>query len=362
MDYHASTSELVQLLDRGHYGVELDPEEYRTLLTWIDLNIPYYPTWTDNRGQAKVDAIAQRARELRKQFTGIDEDPEWMPAAATERPAFVKPAGQPKPAPAKLPRGLPFDTATAKSMQGADSIKTIDLGDGLSIKLRRIPATGKKAYWMAETEMTNEQFRQFKPAHDSRNIDQQWKDHVFAGYPANEPQMPAVRISWNDANAFCNWLSKKSGKKVRLPTEKQWEWACRAGSAEPFFYGTAGHEKFANLADEMIGNLAVRGVDPKPVPANRRGPLMDFVPRDASFNDGRLVPDGTAQYEPNAWGLYDMHGNVAEWTRSKFDDNRKVVRGGSWRDRPERATALFRLGYQSYQPVFNVGFRIIIEE
>jgi hypothetical protein len=362
MDYHASTSELVQLLDRGHYGVELDPEEYRTLLTWIDLNIPYYPTWTDNRGQAKVDAIAQRARELRKQFTGIDEDPEWMPAAATERPAFVKPAGQPKPAPAKLPRGLPFDTATAQSMQGADSIKTIDLGDGLSIKLRRIPATGKKAYWMAETEMTNEQFRQFKPAHDSRNIDQQWKDHVFAGYPANEPQMPAVRISWNDANAFCNWLSKKSGKKVRLPTEKQWEWACRAGSAEPFFYGTAGHEKFANLADEMIGNLAVRGVDPKPVPANRRGPLMDFVPRDASFNDGRLVPDGTAQYEPNAWGLYDMHGNVAEWTRSKFDDNRKVVRGGSWRDRPERATALFRLGYQSYQPVFNVGFRIIIEE
>jgi formylglycine-generating enzyme required for sulfatase activity len=162
-----------------------------------------------------------------------------------------------------------------------------------------------------------------------------------------------------------------------LPTEAQWEWAARAGSDQPFSFGSTGFEKYANLADENITQLAVRGVDPKPVPANSRTPLNDYVPRDMSFNDGRLIPDGTAQYQPNAWGIYDMHGNVAEWTRSlyksypyKDDDGRndlksdakRVSRGGSWRDMPKRATASFRTPYKPFQRVYNVGFRVIVEE
>ncbi len=360
MDYHASTSELVQLLDKGHHGVELSDADWETLITWIDLNVPYHPTWASLKGEQKVGPISERARELRKQYTGLDEDPGWMPPAADTRPEFIKPEKQPPAAEPEIMPGLPFDAATAKKMQGANSTQTLQLADGISINLRRIP--GQQPYWMAEAEITNEQFRQFKADHDSRVIDQQWKDHIYAGYPANKPKQPVIRVSWEEATAFCQWLSDKTGKTVSLPTEQQWEWACRAGSAEPFYFGSDSFGDYANLADVTIGELAVRGVDPQPVSQNRRTPLNDFVPRDASVNDGQLIAQGTAMYTPNAWGLYDMHGNVAEWTRSNYDATRKAVCGGSWRDRPERATATFRLGYAPYQRVFNVGFRIIIEE
>jgi formylglycine-generating enzyme required for sulfatase activity len=178
-----------------------------------------------------------------------------------------------------------------------------------------------------------------------------------------------VRVSWNEAVAFCRWLSDKTGQKVTLPTEAQWEWACRAGTDTPLFYGDldADFSEYANMADTTIRELAYDARD-------HYSP--DLVPRENRFDDGFLVTAEVGCYHPNRWGLYDMHGNAWEWTRSRYAPypytsgdwrneinaaSRKVARGGSWYDRPKRCRSAFRISYPSWQKVYNVGFRIIIE-
>ena len=74
---------------------------------------------------------------------------------------------------------------------------------------------------MSTTEITNEQFRALFPEHDSRYIGQTWKDHTTPGYAANRPKQPVVRVSWDEANAFCQKISEISGNTVSLPTVKQ---------------------------------------------------------------------------------------------------------------------------------------------
>ena len=151
--------------------------------------------------------------------------------------------------------------------------------------------------------------------------------------------------------------------------------ACRAGGVDLSFWrrGTDFEvRQFADAADRIAS-------DPYTVvtPLKDPSPYEDYIPKDSRFNDGGLVSMPVGQYSPNAWGLHDMHGNVWEWTRTSHrpypyrdDDGRnaldavekKVVRGGSWRDRPHRATAACRLAYEPWQRVFNVGFRIVCED
>ena len=160
-----------------------------------------------------------------------------------------------------------------------------------------------------------------------------------------------------------------------MPTEAQWEWACRGGSATPFWYGDLDTDfsKFANLGDVSLKKLAVRGVNPQPIPDPDK--FWDFVPKDARFDDGVVHLADVGHYADNIWGLKDMHGNVAEWTRSTYrpypydaglEDNsdavKKTVRGGSWYDRPKHARAGFRQAYPAWQKVYNVGFRIMVED
>ncbi len=398
MEFHASTSELVQMLQKGHYNVKLDAEAWERIYTWIDLNVPDHGTWSEH--SRIPNNFDKRRIELRTKYANRPEDPEAIPQVKAEPVQFIKPEPLPaiKQAKVDCPNWpmTPDDAVKLQKAAGAVTHQSIDLGDGVTLNLVLIPRgeyvmgslTGdrdeqprarirvEKPFWMATCEITNRQYSLFDPDHHSGYIDQHHKDHTTPGYPAYEPDQPVVRISWKQAMAYCQWLSAKTGRKFTLPTEAQWEWACRAGSDAPFWYGNLDTDfgAFANLGDISMKLLAVSGVNPQPI-ANP-SPFEDFLPKDARFNDGAKVVNKVGQYRPNPWGLHDMHGNVAEWTLTSCrpypyaeGDGRndlsatadKVVRGGSWYERPKRATASFRLAYQPYQPVYNVGFRIICD-
>jgi formylglycine-generating enzyme required for sulfatase activity len=229
---------------------------------------------------------------------------------------------------------------------------------------------------MMTTEVTNALYALYAPTHDSRFMDQWSKDHTTPGYPANKPNQPVIRVTWREANDFCNWLSEKTGKTFRLPTEAEWEWACRAGTDQPMWYGVldADFGTYENMADESVHLFVVAGVNPQPV---RHAPYRAFIPHISEVNDRNMIAQDVGSYQPNPWGLHDMHGSVAEWTLSDYKsypyvvndgrndanpDAMKVARGGSWNDRPLRSRAGYRLNYQPWQKVHNVGFRVVMEE
>lgn len=397
LEFHANTSLLVQMLRKGHYNVKLDAEAWDRLITWIDLNVPAYGTYSEI---AKIPSnFEQRRYEAKKKYANVDEDIEAIPASEHKTVAFVKPAPlPPRPASITVP-GWPLSPANAAQAQTAlgKMQSELDLGNGILMKLRKIPAGDfamgdvegyenefpmapariASPFWMGSTEVSLQQYQQFDPAHRNGYYDQHYKDQVRPGYLMDAPQFPVIRVSWQQAMAFCRWLSDRTGKKVTLPTEAQWEWACRAGTSSPMFYGNLDSDfsSFANLADASLSRLAVTGIDPQPIHNPDR--FWDFVPKEARFNDGVLHLAEVGHYQPNPWGLYDMIGNVAEWT---LDDYRphptqppanagasgvseiKTVRGGSWSDRPKESRASARWDYPAWQRVYNVGFRVVVLE
>jgi len=393
-EFCADTTELVQMLTKGHHGVKLDAESWQRIMTWIDLNAPAHGTWREVVGLEKTRKDHRRRLDLRKLYGGSIEDPEVYPAMAQAKVVQVNPEPIPKRM-VEVPRlsDWPFGPAEAKQRQaGAGSVrKVVDLGNNVGLELVRVPAgrfvMGEtdgnrdeqplaavkidRAFWMSKFEVTNALYARFDPSHDSKYEHKgSWMFNEWdLGWDLNAPDQPVVRVSWEEARAFCQWLSARIGLKVSLPTEAQWEWACRAGTDTPLYYGDldADFSAFANMADFTMHELVYDA-------RNQFSP--DLVPRDARFDDEELVATNVGSYLPNPWGLHDMHGNVWEWTRSAYrpypynsgdgrndlaDAGGKVVRGGSWYDRPKRCRSAFRLSYPAWRKVYNVGFRVVIE-
>ena len=401
MEFHADSTELVQMLRKGHHNVKLDDEAWDRLITWIDFNAPFHGTWTELAGKERVESPAARRRELLKKYADMDVDPEAIvdvPAAPVEPTIPDQSMAEQPPANCD---GWPFSPEEAKRRQeaGGSCERTIDLGGGSVLHLVRIPAgdfvMGDAAgladerpahalrvaspFWMGTCEITNAQYACFDPKHDSAVESKFSMQFGVRGFYVNGPDQPVVRLSWNEAIAFCEWLSVKTGERVTLPTEAQWEYACRAGTDTPFFYGDLNKDwsPYANLADAKLSEFVCHTYKKEREPWTAASKYDDWIPKDNRFNDGGFLSDGTGLYRPNAWGLHDMTGNVGEWTRTDYKpypysdaDGRnagsskesKVVRGGSWHDRPAQARSAYRLAYKSYQPVYNVGFRIICEE
>lgn len=408
-EYHPNTSELVRLLKKGHYNVQLTDAEWRKIYNWIDYNAPDKGYFNANVLKSfpyqGYDQIERRKQLTDKYAGGAGVD--WKKeiadyAAQLKNKGEIKPVMPKKVSPVKEKvlkvKGWPFAPDRVKEMLAdeKETVKVLEIAPGVQMTFVRIPAgefvmgsyhgepdtypTTKvkidKAFWMGELEVTNQQYNTIFPQHDSRYVDQQWKDHVVPGYPANKPEQPVIRVSYNDAMEYCKILSQKTGLNITLPTEAQWKWACRGGSDEDFWFGNlnADFGKKDNLADVTTNKFAVSGVDPQPMsPESPWYKYYTFLPKAANVDDGSLVQVGGKKYEANPFGLYCMHGNVAEWTRSDYVpypykenpkkvSEYKVVRGGSYIERPKYSTAYSRKGFYPYQCVFNVGFRVIIED
>ncbi len=397
-EFHADTTRLVQMLRKGHHGVTPDAEAWDRLVTWIDLNAPAHGTWTDICGSARVTHQAERRRAMRLKFTGLDEDPEAVPAMSKSPIVPVMPAENLKPKILNLKLvGWPFDAAEAhrrQTVDGRPTTQTVPLSNGLALDLVRIPSgefiMGQpdgcadeqpcsrvaipRPFWMGRFEITNEQLALFDKEHDSRL---EHGDYIqFSpgerGWALNRPKQPAVRVSWTAATAFCRWLSEKTGKHFRLPTEAEWEWACRAGTATPLWYGTLDSDfsRSANVSDRTHQAIDPFGWSGRPQV------IPPWRPADTRFSDQSRVSAPVGTYAANPWGLCDLHGNVAEWTATAYrpypynsNDGREqpatadriVVRGGSWYDKPDRCRSAFRQSYLPAQGVYDVGLRVVCD-
>jgi formylglycine-generating enzyme required for sulfatase activity len=198
------------------------------------------------------------------------------------------------------------------------------------------PVRISKGFWMSRTEVTQGQYR-------SVMNDKPWSGKA---YVQEDPNNPAVYVSWDDAVEFCRRLSQKEGKTYRLPTEAEWEYACRAGTTTRFSFDSS---------DSALGDYAWFDGN------------ADKVGQDYAHPAG--------QKNPNPWGLYDMHGNVFEWCSDYYDKKyysnspsvdpkgpptgiSRSVRGGSW----DNNGNYLRSSYRSDYPVSRgllVGFRVV---
>ncbi|EKU97629.1 hypothetical protein Lepto7375DRAFT_6842 [Leptolyngbya sp. PCC 7375] len=253
-----------------------------------------------------------------------------------------------------------------------------DLGHGLTLEMVRIPsgtfmmgtAEGEQGasgdeypqhkvtvpeFWMGKFAITQEQWQAVARL---KKIERDLETD-----PANfkGAKRPVEQVSWEDAEEFCKRLSKKTEKEYKLPSEAQWEYACRARTETPFHFGLTITTNLANYrgTDWIVQN--------KTYPGNYgKGPKGIYREETTEVGSFAIA---------NPFGLYDMHGNVWEWCLDgwhenykdapndgsdwKTSDERKVLRGGSWNDYPDRCRSAYRyrsvLGYY-YDPI---GFRVV---
>ena len=210
----------------------------------------------------------------------------------------------------------------------------------------RTEVTIENSFAMAKTEVTLAQFRIFmkESKHESiipkRNgeplIGCNYFDgksygyiakHNFenVGYPQRE-DAPVVCVSWSDANAYAEWLTQKTGRKYRVPSTVEFEYAQRAGTDTPWFWGTDSDKacEYANIGDRSFARV---------------------FPNRPSFpcDDGYVYTSSVAKFKPNGFGLYDMVGNAWEWTNDCYhaDLSNAPTDGSSWEEE-ENGDCVFR--------------------
>jgi len=232
--------------------------------------------------------------------------------------------------------------------------RELDIGNGVTMKLVWIPPG---EFMMGSPNDEEGRFDNEGPQHVVRiaqgfymgihEVTQEQYKAVTGNNPSDfkGPKNPVEQVSWNDAMAFCKRLSAQTGMAVRLPTEAEWEYACRAGTTTRFCFGDQARD-------------------------------LDSVAWYAANSDGKTRSVGLKK--PNAFGLYDMHGNVWEWCADCYDEEYygkspvedpqgpaeakyRVLRGGSWRNGPRHSRSAQRFMLDPPGKNNPDGFRVVVE-
>ena len=204
--------------------------------------------------------------------------------------------------------------------------------------------------------------RSFAVSRFSITFDDWDECHKLGGCPAASNSgwgrglQPVINVSWNDAKKYINWLSLMTGKEYRLLSEAEWEYSARAGTKKAYSFDenyppSAKICEYANFADKSLKK------------SNRTYQAFEIC------DDGKFLPAIVGLYKPNRFGLYDMHGNVSQWTEdcyterydqapSKEGCERRVTRGGSWVNLPLDIRSASRFGNSADNGSNLTGFRI----
>ncbi|WP_426699960.1 SUMF1/EgtB/PvdO family nonheme iron enzyme [Rhodanobacter sp. Col0626] len=254
--------------------------------------------------------------------------------------------------------------------------------DHIDTELPQHLVTISKGFAVARTAVTVGEFREFVRAsgyvpdsvklggasvYDERagtlrdDADATWQDD-YAGHKADD-KLPVVNVSWNDAKAYADWLSQRTGKTYRLPSEAEFEYALRGGTHTRYWWGDA-------MPTRSVENLTGSG------DRSRSGRRWSHAFR--NYHDGYWGPAPVMSFAANPFGLYDINGNVSEWTQDCWHDNyirapndgdawinpgcsAHVVRGGSWGSSPDQVNSAYRQGANGDVRSGRVGFRVVRE-
>jgi len=338
---------------------------------WIRVNI-------SARGydEDAIEAFVRIATQQQQSFSSSTPEPSISSGARTSNPvSSPKIASKTTPPVSTAPLVFQFEVVTVNDQgkevnrkKGQAEYIVSDLGNGVGLEMVSIP--GDK-FLMGSPEGTKDADE--KPQHEvtvqpffigKYQVTQaQWK--IVAGFPKvnrdleSDPSnfkgdnRPIETISWDEAVEFCARLSKRLGSEYRLPSEAEWEYACRAGTTTPFHFG-----------DTITTDLV-----------NYNGNYT-FAKSPKGKYRNETTPVGT--FPPNAFGLYDIHGNVWEWCADTWhgnyqgapnnetswinenDNQYRVLRGGSWGSTPDICRSANRRRYTPDFRNYFVGFRVVL--
>jgi len=233
-----------------------------------------------------------------------------------------------------------------------------DLGNGVKLEMVEIPAgtfyMGSPTYETGRSDDEGPQHQVNVPSFfiGKYPLTQAQYQAIMGNNPAHFKgnNRPVECVSWNNAVNFCQKLSQKTGKNYKLPSEAQWEYACRAGTTTPFYFGES--------------------ITPYLVNYDGRYPYAN-----APTGQYREQTTDVGTFPPNAFGLYDMHGNVWEWCEDDWNENyinapingsalisqsdKNTLRGGSWCFDPEDCRSACRGSYRLVSDYNAFGFRVV---